>query len=273
MKKLFSGIVALSLLALAACGSADTQGSGGNESSEAEESKKIVIGTDAAFAPFEFLDKGEIVGFDVDLISAVLEEVGLDFEINNVGWDPIPIMLNNNEIDIAVSAMTITEDRLESFDFSNPYFESTHMMVFKEGTNITNANDLVGLKIGVQTATTGQTAAEKIVGENDSSISKYENTAVAFMALQNGDVDVVVTDNVVAFEYVQNNPEQEVIALDDTTNFDAEYYGFMFKKDNDLKAQVNAGLKTVIENGTYSEIYEKWFGEQPNVDLLLELME
>ncbi|WP_026672891.1 basic amino acid ABC transporter substrate-binding protein [Alkalihalobacterium bogoriense] len=273
MKKIFKpfnlAVVAMSCVLLAACGTSE----GTTGGSEGGVEKPLVVGTDAAFAPFEYMDKGEIVGFDVDLLAAVMEEAGIEYELKNVGWDPIFVMIENGEIDMAVSGITITEDRLQSYDFSTPYFESTHMMVFKEGTEIANANDLVGKKIGVQTATTGQEAAEKIVGANHPDISKYENTALAFMALQNGDVEVVVTDNTVVNEYVKNNPDSGVLGLGDSENFESEFYGFLFKKDSELSADVNTAFKTIMENGTYSDIYEKWFGVQPDVDLLLEFME
>ncbi|UOE94886.1 basic amino acid ABC transporter substrate-binding protein [Alkalihalobacillus sp. LMS39] len=268
MKKIFKpfnlAAVAMSCMLLAACGT--SEGTSGTD-------KPIVVGTEATFAPFEYMDKGEIVGFDVDLLDAVLSEAGIEYELKNVGWDPIFIMIENGEIDMAVSGITITEDRQQTYDFSSPYFESTHMVAFKEGADITSANDIVGKNIGVQISTTGQIAAEKIVGENHSDISKFDSTALAFLALDQGNVDVVVTDNVVVNEYVKNNPNSGVTGIEDTENFEAEYYGFLFKKENDLREEVNAAFKTILENGTYSEIYEEWFGVQPNIDLLLEFME
>lgn len=272
MKKIkFLSLVAVvvSLLFLAACGTSEkTQGNEGSQ--EADEKKPLLVGTDAAFAPFEYMDKGEIVGFDIDLLAAIMAEAGFEYEVNNIGWDPLFAQLQGKQIDLAVSGITITDDRKQTYDFSNPYFESTHMIVFKEGTDISSALDLEGKKIGVQNGTTGQEAAEKIVGANHASISKYETTAVAFMMLQNGDVEVVVTDNVVAQEYVKNNPNANVVAIEDTVNFDSEFYGLMFPKGSELKAEVDAALKTVIENGKYAEIYEKWFGAKPDVTTLLE---
>jgi polar amino acid transport system substrate-binding protein len=143
------------------------------------------------------------------------------------------------------------------------------MIVFKEGTDIKSAEDLKGKKIGVQNGTTGQLAAEKVVGANNN-ISKYENTAVAFMALENNDVEVVVTDNVVASEYTKNNPNSKVKAIEDKDSFESEFYGLMFPKDSKLKAEFDEAIKAVIESGKYAEIYEKWFGKEPSVDTLLK---
>lgn len=263
------------VLILAACGQGDSNTSGnnnvgGDSGGNSEDDVKLVVGTDAAFAPFEYLEGGEIVGFDADVLAAVMEEARFDYELKHVGWDPIFPSLENGEIDMAVSAITITDERLKTYDFSVPYFESTHMVVFTEGLDIQSATDIEGLKIGVQVGTTGQFAAENIVGKNDPSISQYETTAVAFMALENGDVDVVVTDNVVAAEYEKNNPDKNIVAITDEENFESEFYGFMFQKGSDLVEKVNAAFETIFENGKYAEIYEKWFGTEPDIEKLKE---
>ncbi|WP_243388293.1 basic amino acid ABC transporter substrate-binding protein [Bacillus kexueae] len=250
----------LMVLLLAACG--------GGESNSSEK-EKLKVGTDAAFAPFEFMDKGEIVGFDVDLLKAVMEEAGYEYDLQNIGWDPLFAAIQGEELDLAISGITINDDRKETYDFSKPYFQSTHMIVFKEGTEISSAQDLEGMKVGVQNGTTGQAAVEKVVGANNPNISKYENTAVAFMALANGDVEAVVTDNVVANEYVKNNPDAKVEAIEDPENFESEFYGLMFPKGSELKEKFDEALTKVIENGTYAEIYKEWFGTEPNVEGLL----
>jgi glutamine transport system substrate-binding protein len=271
-KSLLAMLAMMFMLVLAACGTGGNGETGtGSEAEEGtEETKKtLTVGTDAAFAPFEYMDKGEIVGFDVDFLTAVMEEAGYEFQLNNIGWDPLFASVQGEEVDLAISGITINDDRKQTYDFSTPYFQSTHMIVFNEGLGITSAKDLEGKRIGVQNGTTGQSAAEKIVGANNSDIAKYENTAVAFMALANGDVEVVVTDNVVASEYVKNNPDAKVEAIEDPENFESEYYGLMFPKGSELKAEFDAAIKTVIENGTYTEIYQKWFGKEPNVDEIL----
>lgn len=257
IKSLLIFVTILSILFLVACGNTASTG------------EKLIVGTDAAFAPFEYMDKGEIVGFDVDLLAAIMEEAGYEYQLNNIGWDPLFASIQGEELDLAISGITINDKRKQTYDFSVPYFQSTHMIVFKNGTDIKSATDLEGKKIGVQNGTTGQSAVEKIVGENNSNISKYENTALAFMSLANGDVEAVVTDNVVANEYVKNNPEADVVAIEDPVNFESEFYGLMFPKGSEHKAKIDKALKTVIENGTYAELYKKWFSKEPNVDELV----
>ena len=147
------------------------------------------------------------------------------------------------------------------------------MIMFGEGVDIKSAQDLKGLKIGVQNGTTGQAAAEKIVGQNSSDISKYENNVVAITALKQGQVDAVVTDNTVVNEYVKNNPDDNFNTVEDPENFESEFYGLMFPKDSELKSEFDKAVKEVIENGTYAEIYKEWFGTEPNTDALLEQAE
>ncbi|MGM0752147.1 MAG: basic amino acid ABC transporter substrate-binding protein [Bacillota bacterium] len=271
MKKKVRGLFLVFMIGMAgimtACGSEEA-------SSSEDKKEKLVVGTDAAFAPFEYMDKGEIVGFDIDFLEAVMKEAGYEYEVKNIGWDPLfAAVQGGKEVDMGISGITINDDRKETFDFSNPYFESTHMIMFGEGVDIKSADDLKGLKIGVQNGTTGQAAAEKIVGQNSPDISKYENNVVAITALKQGQVDAVVTDNTVVNEYVKNNPDDNFNTVEDPENFESEFYGLMFPKDSELKADFDKAVKEVIENGTYAEIYKEWFGTEPNTDALLEQAE
>jgi glutamine transport system substrate-binding protein len=260
-------VVLALLTALAACGGKSAEPS---SSSSGETKKKIIVGTDAAFAPFEYMDKGKIVGFDVDLLDAIMKEAGIDYELKNIGWDPLFAALQNKEIDMAISGITINDKRKQTYDFSIPYFESTHMIMVKENSPIKNALDLKGKTIGVQNGTTGQEAVEKLLGKENKNIKKFENTVVAIMDLLNGGVEAVVTDNAVASEYVKNNPDKKIKTIADPDHFESEFYGLMFPKGSDLKAKVDEALKKVIESGKYAEIYKKWFGTEPNVDNLLK---
>lgn len=271
MKKLLFAL-STALIALTACGNDDATKETEQNTDASEETIQLVAGTAAEFPPFEFLDKGEVVGFDADLIAAIAEEAGFEIEMKNIGWDSLFPALGNGEIDLGASGITITEERLQTYDFTTPYFESTHMVVFKEGLQIETAQDIIGKKIGVQRGSSGAKAAEKIVSENDSSISNYDDMAVGFMALQNGDVDVIVTDSFVVDEFIKNNENSGFVAIEDPENFESEYYGFMFQKDSELVEKFNEALVAILENGKYEEVFKKWFPDsEPDVNELLKL--
>jgi polar amino acid transport system substrate-binding protein len=163
------GIIGLSAALLAACNSSGSDG-------------KLTVGTDAAYAPFESLNGDKIVGFDVDVLDAVMKEAGLDYKLKNTGWDPLLIGLQNKEVDAGISAMTINEKRKKSYDFSSPYFESINMILTKEGSSIKSAKDLEGKKVSVQNGTTGQEALEKMFG-NSENIKKFDSNVLAIQAL------------------------------------------------------------------------------------------
>ena len=160
------------MLGAAGCGGGD----GGQESDEAEVPTEIVVGSDAAYAPMEYVEDGEVLGFDADLIRAIGEHVGIDVKVKHVDWDGIFAALESGDIDCIISSMTITEDRLKEVDFSDPYFEATQIIAVKEGSDIEGLVDLVGKPVGVQQNTTGHFAVEEVEGMDDGDIKKYPTT-------------------------------------------------------------------------------------------------
>ncbi len=255
------------LMLLAACGSdepADSEAASGNAK------KKIRVVTDAAYAPMEYQDKGEIVGLDVDFMKAVAEEAGYELEIEHVGWDPIFIEIESGRADAAISSISITEDRKETYDFSVPYFLSTNKILVPEGSDIKSAKDLKGKTVAVQSGTTGQIVTEKILGQNSKDIKKFENNTLAIMELTKGGADAVVADNAVIEYYAKNNPKDKLVVIEDTENFDAEFYGVMFPKDSKLKKDFDEAINELLDNGKYEELYSKWLSGDANVELLKE---
>ncbi|WP_175638082.1 basic amino acid ABC transporter substrate-binding protein [Metabacillus schmidteae] len=257
------------MLLLSACGSSQETASGeGSESGKTEEKKTLRVVTDAAYAPFEYQDKGEIVGFDIDFVEAVAKEAGYEVEITNVGWDPLFVEIKDQIADFGVSAITINDDRKETYDFSVPYFLSTNKILVPEGSDISSAEDLKNKVVAVQAGTTGQEAVEGILGKNNKNMKQFENNNLAIMELTSGGADAVVADNTVVEEYVKNNPDQKLVVIEDKDSFEAEYYGLMFPKGSELKADFDEAINNVLDNGTYGEIYNDWFGSDPDVENL-----
>lgn len=254
------------MLVLAACGTSQEATSG--EGSETEEKKTLRVVTDAAYAPFEYQDKGQIVGFDVDFIQAVAEEAGYEIELEHVGWDPLFVEIKDEIADFGISAITINDDRKQTYDFSVPYFLSTNKILVPEGSDIKSAEDLEGKVVAVQAGTTGQEAVESIMGKNNKNMKQFENNNLAIMELTSGGADAVVADNTVVEEYVKNNPDQKLTVVEDTDSFASEYYGLMFPKGSELKAEFDEAINKVLDNGKYAEIYNEWFGSDPDVENL-----
>jgi len=223
----------------------------------------VTVGMNAEYPPFEYVDEdGNIVGFDVDLMNAIAEQAGFDIEFVNTRWDGIFVALQSGEFDAVASAATITEEREEIVDFSNPYFNAGQMIAVKEdrADEIQTPDDLAGLRVGVQSGTTGDIwASENIPGVE---MVRYDEITLAFQALANGDIDAIVNDGPTSADIIAKNPELGVVLVGDP--FTDEFYGIAVQPDQpELLEAINTALAEIIANGTYREIYLKWFQTEP----------
>ncbi|CAM4040504.1 transporter substrate-binding domain-containing protein [Mesobacillus thioparans] len=264
MKKRFFVIIMMAIAALvvSACGSSETSETNGSGK------KELRVVTDAAYAPFEYMDGDKIVGFDVDFLKAAAKEAGYELKFENVGWDPIFVEIGSKRADLAVSSISINDERKQTYDFSLPYFLSTNKILVREDSTIKNAADLKGKVVAVQNATTGQEAMDKLLGKNNENIKKFDNNNLAIMEMLSGGADAVVADNGVVEVYAKNNPDEKLKVIEDNGSFEAEYYGILFPKGTDLKADFDKAIKKIVENGTYEKIYQEWFGQKPNIEML-----
>lgn len=220
---------------------------------------KLLVGVDATYPPFEYIENNEYKGFDIDLMKEIGKRLGLEVEFVNQAWEGIIPALKSHKFDCICSAMTITEERAKQIDFSDPYFEAGQVIVVRKDSTISGAPDLQGKKVGVQLGTTGEYAARDLNKNYSFEIKTYDTTPDAFLDLKNGNIDAVICDNTVAEPLVKNNPETYKIVGEKLT---IEYYGIAVAKDNPglLKA-INQALKEVKEDGTYDKIYNTWFGK------------
>ena len=264
-------IVMIFSLILSACGTTQKTSEGsGDSAASGEGKKKLKIATEANYAPFVFLDKGEMKGFDVDFMNAVAKEAGYEFEMVNVGWDPLFVEVKDKLSDMGICAITINDVRSETYDFSVPYYLSTNEILVPEGSDIKSAADLKNDKVvAVLGGTTGEAAVEKILGLNNKNIKKFDNNNLAILELTSGGADAVVADNAVVQAYAQNNPNDKLNVISDKEGFENEFYGLMFPKGSELKADFDVAVTEVLKNGTYTEIYKKWFGVEPDVETIL----
>ena len=238
-------ILMLAAFALSACGGA--------------EEAPLQVASDATWPPFEIIDEEtkEIVGFDIDLMNAVAERAGLNIEIVNVGFDPLLAGIAECQYDMAISAITITEERSQSMAFSDPYFAAGQMItVAIDNSDILGVDDLAGKTVGAQIGTTGAIEVESIEG---ATLKTYDDVGLAFQDLLNGQIDAVVADNTLAIGYINQNSDALKAAGD---TFTAEEYGIAVCIDNpELLAQVNTALNELIAEGFIEEISLIWFSE------------
>lgn len=243
---------------LSGCGSSETSGTG--------DEKILKVVTNAAYAPMEYMDGDKVVGFDVDFINAVAEEAGYKVEVKHTGWDAMFVEIEDEISDLAVAAITITDERKESYDFSVPYYASSNMILVPEGSDIKSVEDLKDKVISVQNGTTGQEAAESVLGVNHENIKKFEDINLAILELVNGGADAVIADKPVLEGYVKSNPDQNLALIEDEGAFTKDYLGIMFPKGSELKADFDEALNKVLDSGKYSEVYKEWFGADPDVE-------
>ncbi|HMC17090.1 MAG TPA: basic amino acid ABC transporter substrate-binding protein [Albitalea sp.] len=248
-------------LALLACGKKDTPAAGAASGAAAGSERVYVVGTDAAYAPFESQnEKGEIVGFDIDVVRAVAGKAGIEVKFVNTPWEGIFNALGQGDRDLLVSSITITDARKQTMDFSAPYFDAVQLIAVKADAKVARFDDLKNLKVGVQTGTTGDEAVSKLQGKTSTNIKRFESTPLALKELEAGGVDAVVADNGVVINYVANNAGSKFKTVSDTS-FTPEQYGIAVKKGNaELLAKLNQGLATIKTDGTYQAIYTKYFG-------------
>jgi polar amino acid transport system substrate-binding protein len=242
-------------LVLAACGG-DDEGGGDTGDLELVEAGTLTICTDVPFPPMEFeasdTDLG-YDGFDMELAAAIAADLGLDATVATPGWEAITggLAFENDQCDIAAASITITEEREEAIDFTDPYFNGEQALLVKADSGITSWEDLE--TVAVQTGVTGEIYAQ----ENwpDVEIVSFEDAASPYLALDAGDVDGVIFDLVSQQDVADNDDTMVVIETYDT----GEEYGLATQGTPNLLDAINSTLSKFRDDGTYDDIYANWF--------------
>lgn len=243
----------------AACGGSDekpAENAGGDA-----EAKTYIIATDTTFAPFEFQnDAGEYVGIDIELLAAIAEDQGFAYELQTLGFDAAVQALESGQADGVIAGMSITDARKESFDFSEPYFDSGVVMgIAAENEEIKSYEDLAGKKVAVKRGTEGMDFAESIKDQYGFETVVFDDSSAMCM-------DVVVGNSVACFEdypvmgygISQGNGLKMV-----TEKEQGSSYGFAVGKDQnaELLEMFNTGLANLKESGKYQEILDTYIQE------------
>ena len=215
----------------------------------------VKVATDATFNPFEYTDEnGNLIGFDIDLMNEIAKKANVKFEWVNVPFDSVLAGLAQCQYDVAIAAISITDDRKAEMLFTAPYLDAGLIVVVnKENTTINSLADLTGLKVAAQLGTTGEIEAQKIEGVDYKPYDSYE---LAFLELANKGVDAVIADNPVAMGYVAANPDKLKLVGE---VFNSDQYGIAICKNNaDLQAALDKALKELLDSGFVAQLAEKY---------------
>jgi polar amino acid transport system substrate-binding protein len=266
---LIVGLVAASVAA--GCGSDDDDGSDDGATTEASaedlgliEDGTLIVGSDIPYPPFEMGDPPDYEGFDIDLINAVGEEMGLEVRIEDQPFDVL-LQGGGGQYDVAVAATTITPARERRVDFSNPYFLAAQGLLVRADSDVATFEDLSGATVGAQDGTTGETYAndETDAGE----VRGFPEIDDAYQALESEQVDAVVND-LPSVQDVANDSNGRLEVVDNIET--DELYGIIIPQGNEaLLDAINKALQEVKDSGRLNEIYEEWVGV-PVPDSLLE---
>ncbi|HIZ45414.1 MAG TPA: transporter substrate-binding domain-containing protein [Candidatus Olsenella pullistercoris] len=262
-RRTFLGIAggAVSVLGLAACNSGDSGASDdANAASDGDASDKTyIVATDTTFAPFEFTNEAnEFVGIDVDILAAISADQGFQYDLNSLGFDAAVAALESNQADAVIAGMSITEERLEKYDFSDPYYDSYVCAAARDGGDYQSLEDLNGMTVACKTGTQSASWAESIAEEYGFSITYFDTSDMMYQDVLTGNTAACFEDYpVMAYGVAQGNG-LTIIGTDEEEF--ATPYGFaVMKGENpELIEMFNAGLANIRESGEYDEIVAKY---------------
>ena len=272
MKKLALLVAAALMCAsMAACGSSSSSSGSASASAESSASASasasteatasgeettgdtLIMGTNAAFPPYEYYEGDQIVGIDADIAKALGEKLGVEVTIEDMDFNSLITAVQTGKIDMVLAGMTVTPDREENVSFTDSYATGIQSIIVTEDSEITGPDDLEGHKIGVQESTTGHIYCSDDYGEDN--VIAYTTGANAVEALKTGKVDAVVIDNEPAKAFVEANEGLKVL----DTEYTVEDYAIAVAKENtELLDKLNTALAELKEDGTIQSIIDKY---------------
>lgn len=247
MKKLLTIVLALTLvLSLASMAQA----------------KKLIVGHDTNFMPFEFKDPntGEYVGFDIDMWKLIADNLGLEYELQPMDFNGLIPALQSGNIDAAIAGMTIKSEREMVVDFAYPYYDAGLMILVRADNNeIKSLEDLEGKVVATKLGTTSEDYVKKNAKAKD--VKLFPNIDGAYMELGTGGADAVLFDSPAVLYYAKTAGEGKVKVVGPL--YMGQSYGIAFPSGSDLREKVTIEILKLMEGGQYAELYKKWFGTEP----------
>ena len=231
----------------------------------AAQAQALKVGANVGNVPWEFQNaKGEIVGFEIDLMNEVGKRLGTKVEFVNIPFQGLFAAVQSGQIDAAVSSITITKKRLDSVSFAQPYYDSDQSLTVTAASGIKNLAGVADKIVGVDTGSTGDIWATANAGANKiKEIKKYEGLQPAMLDLAAGRIDGYISDIPALLYYVKDKPQYAVVERIKTT----EQYSVMFNKGAPLAAKVNEAISAMKKDGALAKIHKTWFGADPDAGM------
>jgi len=219
-----------------------------------------VVGSGGTYRPFEYENnQKELEGFDIDIIKAIAKAENFNVKLVNTPWEGIFATLNSGDRDIIISGITITDKRQQMVDFSTPYFPAEQSIVVPADSKVDSVAALKGQKVGVVNSSTGDIVVSDELGKNSTDIKRFDNPPLMLQERSEEGIGAAVGDVGVVKYYITSHPEKALKLVPDS-KFQRQYFGIAVAKGNtELLGKINAGLKTIVADGTYAKIYANWF--------------
>lgn len=225
---------------------------------------EVIIGFDNTYFPMGFMDeKGDTVGFDIDLAKETFKKLGMDVKFQSIDWSMKETELSTGNIDIIWNGYTLTEERKQKVSYTDPYMKNKQLIITLNNSEIKIKSDLYGKTIGTQQGSSGLEAIEKEKDLVENLKGKkpvlYDTFDKVFRDLEAGRIDAMVVDETLARYYISQKGEKKYSILEDS--FGEESYVVAFRKDDiELRDKVNNTITELKEDKIFDEIYSKWFG-------------
>ncbi len=222
----------------------------------------IKVGANVGNVPWEFQDaSGKLVGFEIDLMTAVAKRLGDEVEFTNIPFNGLFAAVQSGQVDAAVSSITVTKKRLASVGFAQPYYDSDQSLTVAKSSGIADLGGMAGKVVGVDTASTGDMWTTAHQAEDKfADVRRYEGLSPAMLDLAAGRIDGYISDIPALLYYVKDKPQFAVIQRIKTT----EQYSVMTAKDSPLLPKINDAITAMKKDGSLAAIHKTWFGTDPD---------
>lgn len=253
LKTVMAAVILMGVMAM-------VEGCGGNraESQAASDGRTLKVATEAAYPPFRYMDQDKhMVGFEIDLLKEVASRIGADVEIKDMPFDRLVDAVEEKKVDAAIGAITITEERSKKVAFSDSYYKLSgySLLVIKGNPPVRNEEELAGRIVAAKRGSTSEARAKTLHPKKIVSMDHYSDI---FKAVESGEVDVGITGDQAAVYELEHGGSGRLV-LSGTIPADDHFAIALSKENPGLREEINQALKSIMDDGTYDRLTNKWF--------------